>query len=88
MRSRSNSGVKLDNYVRMVHQTILRHQVGLKCCFHFSTGDGDLVVCFVFGPVLTLFSMFFRTWRELLLRKIAALTQTDQTAHTAHALPN
>ncbi|XP_029696813.1 phosphorylase b kinase regulatory subunit alpha, skeletal muscle isoform isoform X3 [Takifugu rubripes] len=26
MRSRSNSGVKLDNYVRMVHQTILRHQ--------------------------------------------------------------
>lgn len=27
MRSRSNSGVKLDNYVRMVHQTILRHQV-------------------------------------------------------------
>ncbi|XP_070710506.1 phosphorylase b kinase regulatory subunit alpha, skeletal muscle isoform isoform X1 [Pempheris klunzingeri] len=26
MRSRSNSGVKLDNYARMVHQTILRHQ--------------------------------------------------------------
>uniref|UniRef100_A0A3Q3XA80 Phosphorylase b kinase regulatory subunit n=1 Tax=Mola mola TaxID=94237 RepID=A0A3Q3XA80_MOLML len=26
MRSRSNSGVKLDNYVRMVHQTILGHQ--------------------------------------------------------------
>ncbi|CAB1345581.1 unnamed protein product [Coregonus sp. 'balchen'] len=26
MRSRSNSGVKLDNYARIVHQTILRHQ--------------------------------------------------------------
>ncbi|KAM6960090.1 phosphorylase b kinase regulatory subunit alpha, skeletal muscle isoform [Tautogolabrus adspersus] len=26
MRSRSNSGVKLDNYARMVQQTILRHQ--------------------------------------------------------------
>uniref|UniRef100_A0A8C9X2Y0 Phosphorylase b kinase regulatory subunit n=1 Tax=Sander lucioperca TaxID=283035 RepID=A0A8C9X2Y0_SANLU len=26
MRSRSNSGVKLDNYARMVHQTILQHQ--------------------------------------------------------------
>ncbi|KAJ8416764.1 hypothetical protein AAFF_G00326420 [Aldrovandia affinis] len=26
MRSRSNSGVKLDNYARMVHQTILSHQ--------------------------------------------------------------
>nr|XP_046236478.1 phosphorylase b kinase regulatory subunit alpha, skeletal muscle isoform isoform X4 [Scatophagus argus] len=26
MRSRSNSGVKLDNYARMVHQTILKHQ--------------------------------------------------------------
>ncbi|XP_044039663.1 phosphorylase b kinase regulatory subunit alpha, skeletal muscle isoform isoform X3 [Siniperca chuatsi] len=26
MRSRSNSGVKLDNYARMVHQTILTHQ--------------------------------------------------------------
>ncbi|XP_039996466.1 phosphorylase b kinase regulatory subunit alpha, skeletal muscle isoform isoform X2 [Xiphias gladius] len=26
MRSRSNSGVKLDNYTRMVHQTILKHQ--------------------------------------------------------------
>lgn len=29
MRSRSNSGVKLDNYARMVQQTILRHQVGV-----------------------------------------------------------
>lgn len=27
MRSRSNSGVKLDNYARMVHKTILFHQV-------------------------------------------------------------
>lgn len=27
MRSRSNSGVKLDNYARMVHKTILCHQV-------------------------------------------------------------
>lgn len=27
MRSRSNSGVKLDNYVRIIHQTILKHQV-------------------------------------------------------------
>ncbi|XP_061816877.1 phosphorylase b kinase regulatory subunit alpha, skeletal muscle isoform isoform X3 [Nerophis lumbriciformis] len=26
MRSRSNSGVKLDNYARIVHQTILQHQ--------------------------------------------------------------
>ncbi|KAG7464733.1 hypothetical protein MATL_G00168720 [Megalops atlanticus] len=26
MRSRSNSGVKLDNYARLVHQTILSHQ--------------------------------------------------------------
>uniref|UniRef100_A0A3Q2XDG0 Phosphorylase b kinase regulatory subunit n=1 Tax=Haplochromis burtoni TaxID=8153 RepID=A0A3Q2XDG0_HAPBU len=26
MRSRSNSGVKLDNYARIVQQTILRHQ--------------------------------------------------------------
>ncbi|KAJ3585573.1 hypothetical protein NHX12_014292 [Muraenolepis orangiensis] len=26
MRSRSNSGVKLDNYARVVHQTILQHQ--------------------------------------------------------------
>ncbi|XP_008318790.1 phosphorylase b kinase regulatory subunit alpha, skeletal muscle isoform isoform X2 [Cynoglossus semilaevis] len=26
MRSRSNSGVKLDNYVRIIHQTILKHQ--------------------------------------------------------------
>uniref|UniRef100_A0A3Q3JHP7 Phosphorylase b kinase regulatory subunit n=1 Tax=Monopterus albus TaxID=43700 RepID=A0A3Q3JHP7_MONAL len=26
MRSRSNSGVKLDNYARIVHQTILKHQ--------------------------------------------------------------
>ncbi|KAM9836701.1 phosphorylase b kinase regulatory subunit alpha, skeletal muscle isoform [Aulostomus maculatus] len=26
MRSRSNSGVKLDNYARIVHETILRHQ--------------------------------------------------------------
>lgn len=36
MRSRSNSGVKLDNYARIVHQTILRHQVSvsfLHWCF-------------------------------------------------------
>ncbi|XP_030608853.1 phosphorylase b kinase regulatory subunit alpha, skeletal muscle isoform-like [Archocentrus centrarchus] len=26
MRSRSNSGVKLDNYARIVQQTIMRHQ--------------------------------------------------------------
>lgn len=29
MRSRSNSGVKLDNYARIVQQTILRHQVSV-----------------------------------------------------------
>lgn len=28
MRSRSNSGVRLDGYARLVHQTILCHQVG------------------------------------------------------------
>ena len=27
MRSRSNSGVRLDGYARLVHQTILCHQV-------------------------------------------------------------
>uniref|UniRef100_A0AAR2LT36 Phosphorylase b kinase regulatory subunit n=1 Tax=Pygocentrus nattereri TaxID=42514 RepID=A0AAR2LT36_PYGNA len=30
MRSRSNSGVKLDNYARIVHQTILRYQSVVK----------------------------------------------------------
>lgn len=29
MRSRSNSGVRLDAYVRLVQETILCHQVGL-----------------------------------------------------------
>lgn len=28
MRSRSNSGVRLDGYARLVQQTILCHQVG------------------------------------------------------------
>lgn len=34
MRSRSNSGVKLDNYARVVQQTILQHQVSVNKCFH------------------------------------------------------
>lgn len=39
MRSRSNSGVRLDNYARMVHKTILCHQVRKNPFFVCWTGD-------------------------------------------------
>ncbi|XP_047445631.1 phosphorylase b kinase regulatory subunit alpha, skeletal muscle isoform isoform X4 [Mugil cephalus] len=41
MRSRSNSGVKLDNYARMVQQTILRHQDPVTGLLPGSTDQPD-----------------------------------------------
>uniref|UniRef100_A0A8C9TG27 Phosphorylase b kinase regulatory subunit n=1 Tax=Scleropages formosus TaxID=113540 RepID=A0A8C9TG27_SCLFO len=41
MRSRSNSGVKLDNYVRIVQQTILRHQDPVTGLLPASTDHPD-----------------------------------------------
>lgn len=42
MRSRSNSGVKLDNYARIVQQTILQHQVRVTRCYRFNAqGTGS-----------------------------------------------
>ncbi|XP_040887807.1 phosphorylase b kinase regulatory subunit alpha, skeletal muscle isoform isoform X3 [Toxotes jaculatrix] len=41
MRSRSNSGVKLDNYARMVHQTILKHQDPVTGLLPGSTDQPD-----------------------------------------------
>ncbi|GAA6222650.1 phosphorylase b kinase regulatory subunit alpha, skeletal muscle isoform isoform X10 [Lates japonicus] len=41
MRSRSNSGVKLDNYARIVHQTILKHQDPVTGLLPGSTDQPD-----------------------------------------------
>ncbi|XP_058480915.1 phosphorylase b kinase regulatory subunit alpha, skeletal muscle isoform isoform X2 [Solea solea] len=41
MRSRSNSGVKLDNYVRIVNQTILKHQNPVTGLLPGSTDQPD-----------------------------------------------
>lgn len=35
MRSRSNSGVRLDGFARLVHETILCHQVSSKDLWSF-----------------------------------------------------
>uniref|UniRef100_A0A2K6FQJ7 Phosphorylase b kinase regulatory subunit n=1 Tax=Propithecus coquereli TaxID=379532 RepID=A0A2K6FQJ7_PROCO len=41
MRSRSNSGVRLDGYARLVHQTILCHQVDKVESFKYSQSTKD-----------------------------------------------
>lgn len=86
MRSRSNSGVKLDNYARMVHQTILRHQVRACCCRFV------VVCCLLRAPTLVL-SVHAGAGAEarcathqVSLKHTHKGTRTDTHTHTPHAL--
>lgn len=59
MRSRSNSGVRLDGYARLVHQTILCHQVrevsprlteDVQCASLDGAPGGSVCVCPASSP--------------------------------------
>lgn len=75
MRSRSNSGVKLDNYARVVQQTILRHQVCARVCL--------CVRVFVHARARTHSNVFIKELKEIhIVQDIRSFTHVYMYTHT------
>lgn len=58
MRSRSNSGVRLDGFARLVHETILCHQVSSKDLWSFAQ-TASILFYFILFCVLYFISFCF-----------------------------